>query len=181
MKTLPLSQGKLALVSDEDYEYFKKWKWSYAKAGRNKNLGYAVRTDRSQGRKETIMMHREVLARILGRQPELGVFHRNTNGLDNRRENLWVATASQRVHNSRFQKSHTSSRFVGVSLLPDGTWEARLRIHGRLMHIGRFDVEEEAAAAYDQADIRFYGEYARCNMVPPRTIPSPLKAQFEAA
>jgi hypothetical protein len=51
MKQIPLSNGKFALVDDEDFEYLNQWKWSYS------GHGYAHRLQSGK----TVYMHREIL------------------------------------------------------------------------------------------------------------------------
>ena len=38
MQYIPLTQGKVALVSDEDFEYLSIWSWVAAKDGRGNLL-----------------------------------------------------------------------------------------------------------------------------------------------
>lgn len=88
------------------------------------------------------------------------VDHKNHNGLDNRRDNLRVATVGQNMANLR-KKRGTSSRFKGVSAVPrahDIGWCARIKINNRSKHLGYYDTEEEAAAAYDIAAVACHGE-----------------------
>lgn len=92
------------------------------------------------------------------------VDHVNGNGLDNRRENLRMATQAQNSRNAR-KRSPGTSRYKGVN--KDATssppWRARIRVNYRLICLGRFSTEEEAARAYDEAARRHFGEFACVN------------------
>ena len=77
MKEIKLTRGFVALVDDEDYDYFNQWKWFYCN-------GYAARQIRREKKQETCYMHKCILNRLL----PFRCFRINGNGLDNRRSNL---------------------------------------------------------------------------------------------
>lgn len=106
MRRIELTQGKFAVVSDEDYEDLSRYKWQVARCGAKRIHLYAVRTDPSSGGR--IFMHRQV-AGVDG----LLVDHINGDGLDNRRENLRPATYSENALNIHAQpKTSTGVRSV---------------------------------------------------------------------
>lgn len=90
VKEIPLTSGFIALVDNEDYKYLSQYRW-IADKSKTSNTWYAVRYF---GQKK-IYMHREILGFPSGR-----IDHRNRNGLDNQKENLRSATASQNGGNS---------------------------------------------------------------------------------
>ena len=101
MKKIKLTQGKVALVDDGDFEWLSQWKWTY------KNGGYAYRSIGSKGH---IFLHRAIM-----KSPKnLEIDHINGNGLDNRRSNLRFATHKQNIRNQQKQKNRTS-KYKGVS------------------------------------------------------------------
>lgn len=142
MKTIPLTQGKVALVDDEDYEEVSKWGWSAAKAG---NTYYAVRTpppDLVTGTKHTIRMHAVIAGTPKGMQTD----HINGNGLDNCRRNLMIVTRRQNLQNMHIKKS---SRFPGVSWdIQTHKWRSYIWFNGKLRALGRHRNEEQAALRY---------------------------------
>lgn len=98
--------------------------------------------------------------------PGFGVDHKDGNGLNNTRENLRLALQKQNAKN-RQKVAVGSSRFKGVHWSKTHrVWVARIQTDGRGYHLGTFDKEEDAARAYDEAAIRFHGEYARLNLLP---------------
>ncbi len=154
MRTIPLTQGKVALVNDEDYLYLSQFMWAAAKKAET-DTWYALR---SKGHGHPRGMH------VLILMPEGGlqVDHINRNGLDNRRTNLRVATNAQNAMNVGLRRNNTTG-FKGVSLRRGTRWQARLMVHGKALGLGFFDTAEEAARAYDAAAYENFGEFAWLN------------------
>jgi hypothetical protein len=149
MKEIPLSQGKLAIVDDEDYDYLIGFKWCTYFTGINY---YAVRNPpRKRGQpRRSIRMHREIMNTPAGMETD----HINGNGLDNRRENLRVVTRRGNSQNLHIEKS---SKFPGVTWASKGRtlkkpWQAMIRIGKSQKYLGRFMTEEDAHKAYMEAE-----------------------------
>lgn len=155
-KEIPLTQGKVALVDDEDYERLSRFKWY---ANKNRRIWYAC-TNQNQ----LILMHRL----ILDAKPNEACDHINRDGLDNRRSNLRIAT-NQQNHWNQAKCRHrnglpVSSVYKGVSFKRHrGRWEAAIVVQGRQVYLGRFLNELDAALAYDRAALHFFGCFARPN------------------
>ena len=103
MKEIQLTKGLVAVVSDEDYEYLSRFKWTASLESRGTKwyaIRWSTKAEHGIGKRFKIRMHRVVMARTV----ELGVFidevvdHLNGNSLDNRRENLERVTQSENMH-----------------------------------------------------------------------------------
>jgi hypothetical protein len=115
-------------------------------------------------------MHRLLLGLVDGFAQ---VDHRNGNGLDNRRGNLRIATASQNQWNQKVRGRGTS-KYKGVAWEKrGGKWVVKIAYLGRRIHLGSFarnvingiDYGEiKAARAYDLAAVKFFGVFARLNL-----------------
>lgn len=155
MKYISLTQGKLALVDDADYEYLIQWKWAAEQHG---NTSYAGRYD-SPGRR--IFMHRQLMG--LSRNDARLVDHINRNGLDNRKCNLRLCTYQQNLRNVG-PHCDAVSQYKGVAWdKARNKWKAAICIDGKSIFLGRFDDETEAAKAYDIAAVEAFGSFAWLN------------------
>lgn len=158
-KRIPLTQGKFAIVDDDDYEWLMHYTWSFNVVRNRRTVGYARTTVKRADRHKTVMMHRLILEAPPGKQ----VDHINGNGLDNRRANLRLATASQQQQNRALGKNNTSG-YKGVGWWPrQRRWHASIQYHGEIIHLGYFKSKEAAARAYDRAARKYFGEFAYTN------------------
>lgn len=155
MKIMPLTQGKVAIVDDEDYEFLSKWKWQVHKSGGG-NI-YAVRTINNKGSK--CWMHRLIIEAKKGQL----VDHINHDGLDNRQENLRICTPSQNKMNQNPVKNWRGLPKGVTKNKHNGRFKVKLSLNGKGYYFGTFDDLEDAAIMYDVAAQFFFGEYAGCN------------------
>lgn len=89
------------------------------------------------------------------------VDHISRNKLDNRKENLRLATYSQNNMNSGI-RSNSTTKVTGVSFAKlNGKWEAYLRINKKRVFHGYFENFRDAVNARKEAEIKYFGEY-RC-------------------
>lgn len=104
--------------------------------------GYAARTERADGRKRMLYLHRFLLGLDFG-DPRQGD-HENRNRLDNRRSNLRIVTPLLNGQNVPAQSG--TSRHRGVSWHRGARkWMAKVDIEGRQHYLGLFRDEAEAA------------------------------------
>lgn len=158
MKKIPLTKGMEALVDDQDYKFLMQWDWQYHSTD---NGGYAVRTIRNPTKK--IWMH-HVVATRKGLVIKSCCDHIDRNGVNNRRDNLRLATSSQNGAN-RFRKN--KSGFRGVYWYPRySKWSTQIRVEGKLHNLGYFTDKIEAAKAYNKAAEEHFGEFAWLNPIP---------------
>lgn len=155
MKQIPLTQGKFALVDDEDFEELSKHKWY---ANKIRWIFYAVRNIGTRPNRKAILMHRQIMNAKKGQE----IDHRNGDGLYNRKSNLRFCTTKQNQHNQKSQIG--SSRFKGVSWSKNNKkWLARIGFNYHQKYLGLFDNEIEAAKSYDQKAEEMFGEFANLN------------------
>jgi hypothetical protein len=136
-KEIPLTHNTIALVDDEDEFRILERKWRLIKRRSLDKTGYAV----SSRSPHIIRMHRF----LINAPEDFEVDHINGNTLDNRKENLRLATRSENAANRKakgFYKYGSKYRaFCG----------------GRAL--GYFLTEEEARDVYEKARKERYGEF----------------------
>ena len=151
---ISLTQGKEALVDAEWLTVLGQHRWS---ANHEHNRWYAVRKE--SGRR--VSMHRVVMGK-----PEGFVDHKNITpegSLDNRRQNLRLASPSQNGYNRGKLLNNTSGHKGAYWHKASNKYSAAIAFNGRLLHLGLFHTVVEAAAVYNFAARRLHGEFAVLN------------------
>lgn len=165
MKRIPLTQGKEALVDDCDYEFLVVCNWCVSDNGDGNLYAQCTTSRTNPGGRKHLKMHR-VVSKLMGYPSELNIDHKNGDGLDNRRENLRVATTSQNAAN-RGPQTNSKSGLKGVSWnTPKRKWHARIQVNKKLIHLGYFTDNIEAAKAYNKAAEEHFREFAWLNPIP---------------
>jgi AP2 domain. len=165
MKEIPLTQGFIALVDDEDYEALAIHKWYAHIDGR---MTAAARRDKGAGRR-LVLMHRVIMGDPVG----FDIDHRrhrpvSERVIDNRRGNLRIATRRLNNANSRKGTRRTSSIFKGVSWSKFANrWVAYIKDQGVKIHLGHFKAEGYAALSYDLRAVQLWGDNALTNFPVP--------------
>ncbi len=149
-REIPLTQGRAALVSDEDFDRVCQYRWCAVLNGKH---WYAKHASRTSGKYVNVYLHKF----ILGLPASQLVDHVNGDGLDCRRENLRPATPADNCRNSRMPSTNTTG-FKGVCFFK-GRYVAKAG--GR--YLGRYRSAEEAARVYDAKARELFGDFALLN------------------
>lgn len=153
MKEIQLTQGKIALVDDEDFYRVSLHKWQT----RQSTSGCWYAFAKING--ENISLHSYILP------PKDGfvIDHKSGDGLDNRRSNLRHATVSQNMAN---QKQHRDSKspYKGIWRAAHcDRWAAQIVCKRRKIYLGVYQKAEDAARAYDAKARELFGFFAKTN------------------
>lgn len=162
-RTIQLTRGLNTLIDEADFEKVGHLKWH---ACWNRYVFYARRNVVTgsvlDGSKKwtPYFLHREITE---SPPKKHDVDHKNGDALDNRRLNLRIVTRMQNGRN-RHRVSAKSSKFKGVCRGKNGTpWQANIRVNRKLLYLGCFNQERDAAMAYDRAAREHFGDHACTN------------------
>jgi hypothetical protein len=151
--------GYLALIDDEDFEGLNEYEWTGVQIHRS---WYARRYEQVDGKQRPIFMHREIMKAGKG----TCVDHRNKDGMDNQKENLRFGTVAQSQYGRRLNKN-SSTGYKGVFWnTRKSKYYAQIYKSGRRTSLGAYHNPIDAAKAYNQAALLYFGEYARLNEIP---------------
>jgi hypothetical protein len=152
-KEIKLKNGLTVLVDDEDYPILSQWNWCCV----SNNKKYVKTNFSENGKQKPVYMHRFIMQAPKG----MDVDHINGNPLDNRKENLRVCTHSENKRNTKKFKNNTTG-YKGVSIKKD-KFQVKISHDYKQVHIGLFNTVEEAVKAYNEAALKYHGEFARLN------------------
>jgi len=164
---LVMAKGVVVTIDEIDKDAIVPFRW-YCNQG-----GYAVREveiGKIMGKSisEIAYMHRVIMDNIHNRclSPYEIIDHIDGDKLNNRRSNLRVTTTLQNRLNSKKRSDATSSQYKGVQWRKDeGKWHARITVNKRLISLGYFKDEKDAALTYNEAAKKYFGEFANLNQL----------------
>jgi len=111
--------------------------------------------------------HRVAFLIMTGRTPDM-IDHVNHDRTDNRWCNLREASATENARNTSSNAGSTS-RFLGVFWSKKARrWCVKIKHDGKVVTVGHFASELEAAKAYDARATAVFGEFANLNF--PRNL-----------
>lgn len=156
VKEIELTQDKVALVDDSDYEKLNNVKWhahcQLKKNNRQTCYAERVTIDPTSKKRTTHHMHRVIMKPSSNQV----VDHINGDGLDNRKENLRVVTNRVNLLNRHHEKS---SKYPGLCWDKSlNTWKIHLTVNGKQKYIGCGKDEDKAFEKYKKAVKKYHGE-----------------------
>lgn len=150
--TIPLTKGQVAIVDDDVYQSLLGRNWT-AYYSRITKTYYAT----CSSKRKSLRMHRLILDAPSG----MDVDHKNGDTLDNRRENLRIATRAQNCANRKRPVTNRTGSKCVFWRKDRSRYCVTLGVNGKRIYIGYFKSFEEARAAYEKAAMQYHGDFAR--------------------
>lgn len=158
------AQGRYTITDLKSFNKFNLGDYVWTHDGKGdlndtKRQGYAVAWDKEQ--KKSISMHRLITQNTTRLHSE----HKNGHSLDNRSENLRIATAKENNRNVPVRKDNKIG-YKNVSEF-QGKYRCLIKFDGVKQSFGtRFDKAEQAALAYNLVMSQIEPEYTWFNEIP---------------
>ena len=166
MKKIKLTQGRYALVDNEDYLYLNRFKWTLnekktEQSGNTYEYEYACKTIQRNKKQIQVYMFEFLIEAI---NYECVVF-KNKNTLDYRKSNLGLVSYGVRGTMAK-KRIGTYSKYKGLTYRPKKkVFEVRICKDKKTYCLGKFENEIEGALAYNRKAKELYGEFAYQNNI----------------
>jgi hypothetical protein len=158
-KEIQLTQGKVAIVDDADFEFLNQFKWHALKLAGKFYVGRKLTV--SKCKQNQILMHRFIM------KPDKGMVidHLDGNPLNNQKNNLRICTHSENMRNCKISINNTSG-FKGVSFVKkNNTYKSAIKLNKKTIYLGYYIDPIDAARAYNDAALKYHGEFANLNKI----------------
>lgn len=160
-RVIQLTKGWAAWVDEEDFDALSQWAWQISPGEPHPGPHYATRREGPRSAAKAVRMHRVVMGLGADEFVDHRKHHEDIQVVDNRKQNLRLATQPQNAQNTRKLKKGATG-YKGVT--KSRRWfQARIRVDGHCKELGCYPTPEEAAKAYDDAARKHYGEFAWTN------------------
>lgn len=162
MKYIKLTQGKFAIVDDENFGRLNQWKWCACWDSKTKSF-YAKRAHKGEnGKWSSMSIARQILGLKHGDKRQAD--HIDHDTLNNQISNIRIATNQQNHFGRRKTTLPRSSKYKGVCFDKiNKKWRVYIMCNGKQRTLGRYLCEKKAAIVYDMKAKELFGEFAYTN------------------
>src|SRR5262245_10706266 len=96
---------------------------------------------------------------MIGEDPPEQIDHKDLERLNDRWDNLRLATSAQNLHNVGKYITNTSG--VKDVCWHKGKWQVTMKVNGENVYVGRFESKEKAREAWMHVAEKLHGEFVR--------------------
>ena len=131
------------------------------KPGTSSPYGHKIICVSVDGKASSHSMSRMIWESFNGPIPDkMEIDHIDRNPSNNSLSNLRLATRTENARNNSGHRN-SGSKHSGVSFYKrQNKWQAYIRVNRKLVHLGYFDTEQQAAEKRLQAENTLFGEFA---------------------
>ena len=159
---IPINESYHINIDAEDELSVKLHKWSVCGSYPHQSVGRNIQVSGSGAQRKTMW---QSLAQYL-LNTESVVDHIDRNPFNNCKDNLRICTVHQNTFNRAKYRGNPTSKYKGVSWnAKHKRWYAFIRFNGKRIYLGNFEVEANAARAYNDAAMQFFKEFAYLNQI----------------
>ena len=153
------TRGNEIAESITNFKYkteIEKYKWHLTSHGYASGIWY------NTGGQHQILLH-QLIIQLSGRKIPDGyeIDHKDGNRLNNLDDNLRVCTRMQNSQNKKLKSDNTSGQTGVHQHTYNKKWIAEITVDLKRIYLGEFDTKEDATRAYNEAAIKYFGEFAK--------------------
>lgn len=148
---------KEVYIDTEDKEKVQKYHWNVSKRKRPENT-FNVVTPKNNELDSTLLYRY-----IMEVSKELNVDHRDGDPFNNRKSNLRICTQADNNKNLGTKKSNKSG-YKGIFwyyFKNVNKWAVTIKYNKKTINLGYYNDIEEALKVRNEAELKYFGEYAR--------------------
>lgn len=157
-KEIELQNGMKAIVDDEDFERVNQFIWTCFEKRLKTGISVARFDKKTRVTLSYFILNQEI-------KRGKGVVFKNKNRLDHRKSNLMIRSFKETLHMSKSSRG-SSSKYKGVGWHKrTKKWRAVINVERKVIHLGLFESEDEAALAYNKASLKYFGIHSYQNII----------------
>jgi len=139
-----------AIIDSVHVDKVKTYKWVAVKKGKSLYVKTDLSKDKNNGKRKTLYLSNL----ILGKKKKYQIDHISGDTLDNRKSNLRFVTQQQNLMNKHLSKGYSHEKSSKL-------WHTYIGVKNKRINIGRFKTEKEAKEKRRQAELKYYGRFAK--------------------
>ncbi len=159
MLEIKLTKNRIALIDDDDLDKVKNYMWSVNQSGGKCYARTLIRSDERPNKLKSLFLHHLILGR-----PSKGkrIFFKDGNALNCQKSNIDFITCSEASHyyyKKKKPNKNANENFKGVLI----QYVARIKHNNKIIVLGQFGNEKDAANAYNKKALELFGSKAVLN------------------